>query len=416
MKAEAIIHAVRSVTKVWAKQRKAEEREANRVLRRSSVLTRSNSPWTLKDAAESVMEAAYRQASSNGELPATARQIMYAARGPIQDLTGEMLDDKYFTQTLLTGYLREHPETTANWDVVFDARGHFHEPHTQLTVPLGTLAVRHYLAERTDECETLNRDRMNPPLFPTHGPRSRFGAILFIEKEGFLPLLERAQIAERFDLALMSTKGMSVTAARRLVDFLCGEFEIPLLVMHDFDKAGFSILGGFTRNNARYRFRHKIKVIDLGLRLADIQAYGLQSESVALGGAGSLAKFRVNLRRNGATDDEITFLAQGRRVELNAMGAGQLVAWIEGKLAAQGVTKVIPDADILEGAYRQALQLHYLQQRLADIQAEAETLANAVPLPESLTRQVQSMLEDDPTRPWDRAVQQIAVLENEGES
>ena len=71
---------------------------------------------------------------------------MYAARGAIQQATGETLDDKYFTQTLLPEYLRTHQKETANWDVVFDARGHFWEPHTGCVVPLGTIDVRLYLA------------------------------------------------------------------------------------------------------------------------------------------------------------------------------------------------------------------------------------------------------------------------------
>ena len=39
----------------------------------------------------------------------------------------------------------------------------------------------------------------------THGPIGCFGAVLFIEKEGFLPLFEKVQLAERYDLAIMST-------------------------------------------------------------------------------------------------------------------------------------------------------------------------------------------------------------------
>jgi hypothetical protein len=390
MKANVIIEAVRSVTKVWAKQRKAEEREANRILRRSTVLTRSSNRWTLKEAAESVMEAAYLQASSNGELPATARQIMYAARGPIQERTGEMLDDKYFTKTLLPTYLREHPETTANWDVVFDARGHFHEPHSGAVIPLGTLAVRKYLAQGGD-------------------PWRRFGAILFIEKEGFLPLLERAQIAQKFDTALMSTKGMSVTAARRLVDRLCGEHGIPLLVLHDFDKAGFSILGGFTRSNDRYRFQHEIEIFDLGLRLADVEEYDLPAESFALARSGALSAFRNNLRSNGATEDEIAFLSRGRRVELNAMDAGQLIEWIERKLVAHGITKVVPQVDVLVESYRDALRSKYVEERLADLQAEAEAWAQHVDAPHSLDREVRAMLEEDAAQPWDWAVRQLAL-------
>ena len=40
-------------------------------------------------------------------------------RGPIQEKTGEPLDDKYFTQTLLPDFMNNNPELTASWDVVY---------------------------------------------------------------------------------------------------------------------------------------------------------------------------------------------------------------------------------------------------------------------------------------------------------
>jgi hypothetical protein len=50
-------------------------------------------------------------------------------------------------------------------------------------------------------------------------------------------------LAEKYDLAIMSSKGMSVTAARQLADRICSRYNIPLLILHDFDIAGFSIAG-----------------------------------------------------------------------------------------------------------------------------------------------------------------------------
>jgi hypothetical protein len=52
---------------------------------------------TIKDAAYDFMPQAYLKASANDTLPAHARQVMYAARGDIQDVTGKALDDQYFT-------------------------------------------------------------------------------------------------------------------------------------------------------------------------------------------------------------------------------------------------------------------------------------------------------------------------------
>ena len=40
--------------------------------------------------------------------------------------------------------MAEHPDQTAEWDVVYDARGHFAEPHTERLISLGTINVRGY--------------------------------------------------------------------------------------------------------------------------------------------------------------------------------------------------------------------------------------------------------------------------------
>ena len=259
---------------------------------------------TIREAAWQVMPQAYLKASSGGTLPAHARQIMYAARGEIQRLTGRTLDDQYFTQQLLPDFMNEHPSATAEWDVVFDARGHFHEPHTGRIVPLGTIEVRRHLREVAEH--TLPELQVGLPemaIFPTCGPDHRYGAILFVEKEGFLPLFRAVRLAERYDLAIMSTKGLSVTASRLLVDRLCAAHEVPLLVLHDFDKSGFSILGTLRRDTRRYAFRNRIEVVDLGLRLEDVEDSGLETEDVV-----HRSDPAPNLRENGATAEEIAFL------------------------------------------------------------------------------------------------------------
>ena len=107
-----------------------------------------------KEAAEQVMKEAYMLASAKGTLPAAARQVMYAARPKIQELTGgKRLDDQYFCQTLLPNYMEEHG---VDWNVVFDARGHLTEPHNGGEIlPLGTLEVRGYLDDITEPLTPL---------------------------------------------------------------------------------------------------------------------------------------------------------------------------------------------------------------------------------------------------------------------
>jgi hypothetical protein len=294
-----------------------------------------------------------------------------------QNPAGRALDDQYFTQQLLPDFMNEHPDATAAWDVVFDARGHFHEPHTGRIVPLGTIEVRRHLLEvAAHALPALHAALPEIAIFPTCGPEHRYGAILFVEKEGFLPLFRAVRLAERYDLAIMSTKGLSVTASRLLVDQLCATPEVPLLVLHDFDKSGFSILGTLRRDTRRYAFRNRIQVVDLGLRLEDVEESNLETEEVV-----HRSDPAKNLRENGATTEEIAFL-RSRRVELNAFASADFVAWIERKLAQHGVTKIVPDRDTLMRAWRRSIASGYVASRLQSAIQEAQRHAAEALVPD----------------------------------
>lgn len=404
MDAQIIVDLLGKATNKWAKQRRAEERNANAARNRRSALVRSYKV-TVKDAVNDVIEAAYLAVSSNNTLPAHARQIMYDVRRRIQAKTDDPLEDSYFTQTLLPAYMRDHPAKTANWDVVFDARGHFLEPHTNVEVALGTLDVRRHLRGRSASDEAA----YNPSdLYPTHGPEHRYGAILFVEKEGFMPLFKAVKLAQRFDLAIMSTKGQSVIASRQLVDHLCGKYEIPLLVLHDFDKSGFSICSTLSKSSDRYVFQHNIRAIDLGLRLADVEEWELESEEFHTNTSGEV--MQANLLQNGATKEEAEFIANGERVELNAFTSADLVAFIEAKLTKCRVKKVVPDAETQEAAYRRALKNLYIEDEFDTLKDQADEYAESAKLP-PLQKKVAKMLKADPTIPWDEAVRRIASQE-----
>jgi hypothetical protein len=395
--ADDIVIALRAVTKVWAKQRKQEERHASAEANRLQRFWRSRRE-TQKDVAWECMEAAYLAASSNDTLPATARQVMYAARPVIQERTGKQLDDQYFTQTLLPDYMEEHE---VDWDVVFDDRGHLREPHTEYGIGLGTLSVRHY------QSEIGQLDLKEPCFFSggivTRGPSGCFGAVLFIEKEGFMPLFDAVLLAERFDIALMSTKGLSNTAARQLIDEMCGGHEIPLLVLHDFDKAGFSILGTLQRDTRRYSFMNDVEVIDLGLRLDDIG--GLQREDAF--DKGTRASRASNLSENSATEAEIDFLLD-YRVELNAMTSEQLVSFVERKLQEHGIKKIVPGHKELTQTYRLFLRSKEAEQI---IERELKKLdgSGTMEVPSDVENQVREYLMLNPEARWDTAVQYLVA-------
>jgi hypothetical protein len=394
--AQAVADAVLKVIHEWAKIKRSQERDLRAARRLQERLKSGRTArTTVKEAAWSIMKDAYLQASGNGQYPANARQIMYAARGEILSLTEDTsLNDNYFTQELLPQYQREHPEETANWDVVYDDRGHLIEPHTGHMIGIGTLEVRRYLhaARQHDKSASVEVPQL-ASQYPTAGPLYRYGAILYIEKEGFLPLLRQARFAERYDLAIMSTKGMGSTAARQLLEALPALAPAArIFVLHDFDKSGFSIVGILKRDTERYQFSTPPEIVDLGVRLNDVREYFLPSEPVDY-----RSDSEPNLRDNGATQEEIAFLVgkgqlggryHGRRVELNAFTSDQFVAWLEAKLQHHKVRKVIPDDQTAAEAWRRSIVLREIEQRMEQALPKAQRTAKKAAVPKNLRARI----------------------------
>jgi len=177
---------------------------------------------------------------------------------------------------------------------------------------------------------------------------------------------------------------------------------VTLMGVEHYDK-------NYNLRSTRYDYRHNFNVIDLGLRLEDVQKYGLEAEPV---------HYRKNdptdnLKANGATPKEIMFLCgnggYGRRVELNAFTSGGFIAWIEAKLKANGIKKVIPDAETLEAAYRRAIQIEVVRERLPAIIQVGKKAAKQATLPKGLTAIIRKALKTDPALPWDQAVAAVAA-------
>jgi hypothetical protein len=111
-----------------------------------------------------------------------------------------------------------------------------------------------------------------------------------------------------------------------LVDRLSG-LGVTVLVLRDFDKAGFSIVHTLRTDSRRYTFRTKPNVIDIGLRLGDVCAWGLESLSEPVTYRGELDP-RDGLRAAGATEEECEFLVKGSAYA-GWSGRG-LVDWLTG--------------------------------------------------------------------------------------
>jgi hypothetical protein len=393
-----ILDAFNVASAKWTKQRKSEERHPGNVRYRQSRMTKEPRT-TQKEAAWKIMEEAYMRASGGGRLPATARQIFYAARPAIMAETEDKeLAYKYFSQTLLPDYIEEH---SVKWNVVYDARGHFVEPHTNRSIGCGTLEVDNYLrAVRSPKIVSAAFDDARVEII---GPKDAIAGILFNEKEGFNPLFRAVDLANRYDLMIVSSKGVSVTAARRLIDRVCGRYGLPLFVLHDFDVAGFLILGTLQRDTRRYQFSSAVEVVDLGLRFEDIEDLEREPAAATKTDPDIL---REQLADNGATAEEIDILID-ERVELNALTSDALIEMIETKLEAYGLKKAVPDDDLLAEAYRAFHRSERLREKFEEMEEKFDAEAEEVAVPVDLRAQVEAVLAEHENFRWDDAVQTV---------
>ena len=392
--ADDIKNALTKNLGTFTKQRKAEEKNSGAGRWRESRMREVRGVF-ITEAANEVMEECYMKVSDNGTLPATARQIFYVARPLIEEQTDKPLGYAYFSQTLLPNYVNEN---APDWDVVYDDRGHFMEPHNKRVIGLGTLNVRAYLS-RVEDLE-LDEADFSRATIKTYGPDGSFGAVLYVEKEGFMPLFKRVKLAKRYDIAIMSSKGMSVTAARVLVDDICGTGNVPLLVLHDCDAAGMIIKDTLENDTRRYSYKGAPKVIDIGLNYEDIGHLSPEAANSNISDE--------RLSECGLSSAAITFLS-GQRVELNAMTSRQLVDFVEGKLKEHCIGKVIPDKDTLAETYAMFAKSERLSEAFAEMKEklEDESDDDQEPVPENLEAKVKKLLKQKPDITWHRAVELI---------
>jgi hypothetical protein len=178
---------------------------------------------------------------------------------------------------------------------------------------------------------------------------------------------------------------------------------LPLFVLHDFDVAGFLILGTLQRDTRRFQFSNAVEVVDFGLRLADIT--GLEREPAAATRT-SADILRGQLSQNGATDAESAILLN-ERVELNAMASDALIEMIERKLKAYGLEKAIPDEDLLAQTYLAFHRSEQLRERFEEMEEGFDEEADEGVVPKNLKKKVCAVLSKHADLRWDDAVQVV---------
>ena len=332
---------------------------------------------TVKDAVYLLIEDTYNAVAAAG-IGAPPRMLMYRCRPEILRLTGRNELNYATFNAALQDFIDDNPDLTSDWSILYDDRGHFTEPGGR-AFGLGTLAVDRFI-----EAMDADLPRFDPVvgsfeiehdagrLVDAANPAFRFGAVIFVEKEGYTELIRKARIAERFDVAFASTKGLPNTSIRRLLDTLA-DYGVKVFVLHDLDITGLNIAHTLANSNGRYEFRNDLDIVDMGVRLVDAETLGLESEPFKLDQKTDVQKLRDRLIRYGATPAEITMLVdRQRRVEIDAMTPRQLIDFIEGKLTEYGVGKIVPPDEAMAAHFRKAAFDIRIDRAMAPLRAEFE--------------------------------------------
>jgi hypothetical protein len=312
---EEIGAALFKLAKPVYKEAKRMERERNRYTRPSSYYERPPR-WSQKEIVFSVLPQAMRNAGSSF----SARDLYYAVRPLYQHHIGyerKELKYSYFSQTLLTQYQEEHGEISGLWR---DPRGNFHEPHSGKSISLGTREVAAY-----------------------EFPKYQFDKILYVEKEGEIPKLKAARLAEKYDMAIVGGKGYPTEAVRDLFSHAEGG-EYQLFVFHDADIDGYNIARVLGEETRRMPY-HNVNVVDIGLTVDDALEMGLPGERF---NRKADMPWEIAMRLNETERAHFRHLKQ--RFELNAILPDmRRIEYIERKLQENGVrSKLIPPDDALK--------------------------------------------------------------------
>jgi hypothetical protein len=345
-----------------------------------------------------VLPEALDKATGGGRLPVSARTLYYQVRPLLQAYTHRALDYKYFSQTLLTEY-RDLGQALEG--LYYDPRGVLYEPH----VPPPAAQAPH--TGRTVALSTQSVDAYTIPAW-------LYNKILYVEKKGLMPVLEAAQLGDRYDMAIIAAEGYATEATRVLLERAEGCCQ--LFVLHDADPDGYNIARTLREETARMP-GYAVDVIDLGLTVDAAVEMGLEAET-----------FTRERELPWALATDLTATEQeyfegtrvgrkhwiAQRVELNAMTGPQLVAYIERRLEEVGaVGKVIPDEEALpelaeevyqqqigtavEAAVRDMLSLDALHHQVAEaMRAHVDVAAAQYMIAEALTK--------DDTQSWHGAL------------
>lgn len=363
---------------------------ANKKVKKAFVMQHNADAVNERQIVFNNIEEAIDKASGGGNYKFSQRQLYYAVRPYVINALDKQPDYNYFCR-LLTEYENEYGDIPGLYR---DPRGTLYHPHLKQEIPLGTIAVNDY--ER---------------------PKWTFNKILYSEKEGFFPILKDAKFPERYDCALLTSKGYASRAVKDLFDLL-GETdeEIQFFCIHDSDAAGTKIYETLQEATLA-RAARRIKVINLGLDPWEANKMKLEIESFESKGRKPVAEYVETYDRKHST--EWAEWLQNKRIELNAMTTPQFLEWLELKMEQYGIGKVVPDVTTLYDTLSQDVEFLLKERIMTEILAKAgyegivrtalnEKIPSIVGKVARLREEVNEALQRESENHWTEPVKQIA--------
>lgn len=304
------------------------------ILRKKRIYSSSgDSKPTKKALAEKYMDQAFEIASSSGKYSITARQMYYKLR----ELAGR--DDPNwetkstyaeFTQNWLTSWLDDHDE----WEnkVNFSERGNFYIDGTQ--IGLGSAPVRNFV-DREDHRDnkftiygaTQDNVYVDSSNFDI---KYKYAKALYVEKTGFDAVFRAENLAEKYDLVIISGQGFASRSAKKLLHYL-SEKGITLYCMHDLDPSGVDIYAALCQANQKFKL--DLNINNLGILPIDVRSFGIIPEKMNYVVESTFEKYDYEHQAFFKSFQRKTNHCP--RVELNAFTTEQILSLIDRKLSVQ---------------------------------------------------------------------------------
>jgi hypothetical protein len=304
----------------------------------------------------------------------------YAARREEARRTRAPIAYKYFTTNILRDYEDEHGKIPG---MIRETYGKFVEPHTGESLELGTEEVAGY-------------------SFPEHS----FDKILLIEKLTERPKFEYDRIAEKYDMAIVYSRGYATEALHELLE-AAEDGDYQIFVWHDADLDGYNICRNIRA--ATKRMPVSVEVIDIGLTVEEALRIGCASEPFTDGDA-----LPRELRETLTALELEYFEERQTRFEINGIDADIRIAYVEEQLRVHGIRpKYVPPEDDLRTLADDDLRSDIAWRVGTAIDAAVDKDAIVTMVTEALwdrlriddpTALVRQSFEDDPYKPWSEVV------------